>query len=173
MTDKKANILSTALELFANEGFAATSTSSLAKKAGVSEALIFRHFKNKKGLLDAIFEQGEKKFMEFMGPILLQNSPKEVIKKTLQLPFSIDESEYDFWRLQMKLKWDSAYYNPNKAAALTDKLIEAFKQLGATHPEFEAKALNQLVESISLSLIRGELKDKQLYLDFLLAKYGL
>ena len=46
MTDKKENILKSALELFANEGVNATSTNRIAIKANVSEGLIFKHFKN-------------------------------------------------------------------------------------------------------------------------------
>ena len=44
MTEKQENILKAALQLFAKEGFYATSTSKVAKLAGVSEGLIFRHF---------------------------------------------------------------------------------------------------------------------------------
>ena len=44
MIDRKEKILQSALELFAKEGFTATSTSKIAKHAGVSEGLIFRHF---------------------------------------------------------------------------------------------------------------------------------
>ncbi|MFT5243346.1 MAG: AcrR family transcriptional regulator, partial [Psychroserpens sp.] len=43
MTDKKEQILKSALELFANEGVNATSTNKIAKYAAVSEGLIFRH----------------------------------------------------------------------------------------------------------------------------------
>ena len=41
MTDKKEKILNAALELFANDGYNVTSTSKIAKTAGVSEGLIF------------------------------------------------------------------------------------------------------------------------------------
>ena len=51
MTEKQENILNTALELFAKDGYDATSTSKIAKCAGVSEGLIFRHYGSKDGLL--------------------------------------------------------------------------------------------------------------------------
>jgi len=44
-------ILSAALELFAEKGYAATSTGAIAKSAGVAEGLIFKHFRSKKELL--------------------------------------------------------------------------------------------------------------------------
>ena len=46
MTEKQISILESALELFSSKGFDAVPTSLIAKQAGVSEGLIFRHFKN-------------------------------------------------------------------------------------------------------------------------------
>ncbi|WP_061249569.1 TetR/AcrR family transcriptional regulator [Leptospira alstonii] len=40
-----------AIEIFAQKGFSATTTVEIAKKAGVAEGLIFKHFKSKKELL--------------------------------------------------------------------------------------------------------------------------
>src|SRR5690625_6761270 len=48
------DILAAATELFAEKGFAATSTSEIARKAGVAEGTIFRHYKTKKELLLSI-----------------------------------------------------------------------------------------------------------------------
>ncbi|MEL6721105.1 MAG: helix-turn-helix domain-containing protein [Bacteroidota bacterium] len=116
MLNRKDKTLSTALELFANQGYNATSTSKIAKEAGVSEGLIFRHFKNKKGLLDALNKIAEERAGEVFMPILMETAPKEVIRKVIQFPFNgtIKEEEYNFWRLQYKLKWEPEYYNPQK-----------------------------------------------------------
>ncbi|TGK28807.1 TetR/AcrR family transcriptional regulator [Leptospira gomenensis] len=40
-----------AMDIFAEKGFSATTTGEIAKKAGVAEGLIFKHFKSKKDLL--------------------------------------------------------------------------------------------------------------------------
>lgn len=50
-TEKHRRILDAALEMFAEQGYAGTATAEIAKKAGVSEAAIFRHYKTKKDLL--------------------------------------------------------------------------------------------------------------------------
>jgi len=50
----RAHIVSTALALFAERGFAATSTRRIAQAAGISEGLIFHHFPNKQALLMAV-----------------------------------------------------------------------------------------------------------------------
>lgn len=45
-------------ELFARSGYAQTSTSAIARKAGTSESQLVRHFGGKAGLLEAIFDEG-------------------------------------------------------------------------------------------------------------------
>lgn len=54
LTDKQKQIIIAAIESFSQKGYAATSTSEIAKKAGVAEGTIFRHYKTKKELLLAI-----------------------------------------------------------------------------------------------------------------------
>lgn len=51
MTDKQKKILIAAIDAFSEKGYAATSTSEIAKMAGVAEGTIFRHYKTKKDLL--------------------------------------------------------------------------------------------------------------------------
>ncbi|SEN16360.1 TetR/AcrR family transcriptional regulator [Paenibacillus sp. OV219] len=54
MTEKQAKILASAIEVFAEKGYAASSTSEIAQRAGVAEGTIFRHYKTKKELLLSI-----------------------------------------------------------------------------------------------------------------------
>ena len=51
LTAKKRRIIEAAVVCFADQGYQATSTSQIAKQAGVAEATIFRHFNTKKELL--------------------------------------------------------------------------------------------------------------------------
>ena len=50
-TDRRAQIIDTALTLFAEKGFASTRTREIAEAAGISETLIFQHFKTKDDLI--------------------------------------------------------------------------------------------------------------------------
>ena len=52
----RERIAQAALELFAERGFAGTSTRRIAQAAGVSEGLIFHHFPNKMSILRHIYE---------------------------------------------------------------------------------------------------------------------
>lgn len=54
LTEKQKKIIAAAIESFSEKGYAATSTNEIAKKAGVAEGTIFRHYKTKKELLLSI-----------------------------------------------------------------------------------------------------------------------
>ena len=59
--DRRSQIIEVAAELFSQNGFKGTTTKQIAESAGVSEAIIFRHFENKQELYRAIidFKVGE------------------------------------------------------------------------------------------------------------------
>ncbi len=52
--ERREQILRTAVELFSQRGFKGTTTKEIARAAGVSEAMVFRHFANKDELYAAI-----------------------------------------------------------------------------------------------------------------------
>jgi AcrR family transcriptional regulator len=155
MTEKQENILKAALELFAQDGFKSTSTSKVATRAGVSEGLIFRHFENKEGLLKAILTMGEEKFKEIIVDIVMEPDPKEVIRKTILMPTKIDKSDYDFWKLQFKLKWELEVNSDGKLEPLHMALTSAFKKLNYEMPETQAHLLLLYIDGFSSSILKG------------------
>src|SRR5260221_2289769 len=56
--ERRKAIVSTAVPLFARRGFAGTTTRELAEAAGISEALLFRHFPSKQLLYREILQLG-------------------------------------------------------------------------------------------------------------------
>ena len=54
--ERRQHLIDVALRLFATRGFKGTTTHSIAAAAGVSEGVIFRHFRSKEELYDAILE---------------------------------------------------------------------------------------------------------------------
>ena len=53
----RARLIEAALELFARRGYASTPVDAVAREAGVSPGLLYRHFRSKTDLLRAIFEE--------------------------------------------------------------------------------------------------------------------
>jgi len=54
--DRRLQLLAVAVSLFSDRGFRGTTTKEIAQAAGVSEAMVFRHFANKEELYAAILD---------------------------------------------------------------------------------------------------------------------
>ncbi|WKN42940.1 TetR/AcrR family transcriptional regulator [Tunicatimonas pelagia] len=171
MTEKQEKIIQAALELFAREGYHATSTSKVARHAGVSEGLIFRHFENKKGLLRAIIRVGEERLQSLYAAIVLESDPKKAVKKAIELPFTVPESEYGFWRLQYKLKWELPDYTPGKMEPLRIALSNAFEKLDYASPKMEAEFLIHFLDGLGSGLLKNDVVEKEKLRQHLLTIY--
>jgi AcrR family transcriptional regulator len=173
MTEKQQNILTAALRLFAQEGYSSTSTSKVAKAAGVSEGLIFKHFGNKEGLLAAIMEEGKSSVKTKMAEVVMSSEPKEVIRKMLELPFTIDSSEYEMWRLIYALKWQTDQYDSTWADPVRLVLTDAFSKLGYANPAAETELIFMLMDGAATAFLLHEPNNKAEILSTLKSKYQL
>lgn len=77
LTEKQQRIILSAIESFAEKGYSATSTNEIARKAGVAEGTIFRHYKTKKDLLLAIVAPVMAKFV---APFIIKDLKKVLDK---------------------------------------------------------------------------------------------
>ena len=54
--ERRQQIVEAAIDLFSRKGFRGTTTREIAEVAGISEAMIFKHFTTKQELYSAIIE---------------------------------------------------------------------------------------------------------------------
>jgi len=175
MTEKQEKILNAALVLFAEEGYKSTSTSKVASKAGVSEGLIFRHFTNKEGLLEAIIQLGEEQAGVVFADIVSEENPKKLLRKYLDLPLELSKSKevIDFWKLQFKIKWELEIYGEHKLIPIQEALIKAFKEMKFNHPEGETNLLLTFMDGIATRTMLQKGYDIAGTIEFLKTKYRL
>ncbi len=173
MTQKQERIVHSALELFAEQGFNATSTAQIARVAGVSEGLIFRHFDNKQGLLEAVMEQGKQKILQKIEALEHLDEPGEVIRNALDLPFAVEESEYPFWRLYYALKWQAVEYDFSILDPLKRILSKAVDQLDADMPEAEAETVLLFIDGVATAVLLRDPKHPDYIQKTILNKYNL
>lgn len=57
MKTTRDDIINISLKLFAERGFDAVSTSMIAEQLGITKGALYRHFENKQGIFDAIFDK--------------------------------------------------------------------------------------------------------------------
>src|SRR5215471_4139576 len=55
-SDRRTQLLETALNVFSQKGFNGATTKEIAAAAGITEAVIFRHFPTKQALYQAVLE---------------------------------------------------------------------------------------------------------------------
>lgn len=175
MTQKKQQILQSALELFAQEGYQNTPTSKIACKAGVSEGLIFKHFKNKESLLEAVVNQMNEGLGEVVKKMKAQDNPKDVISTAFEFPSLVTDNK-DFWKLQFSLKYQcpgkKQYHRKKEFSASVKKMLqEAFAELDYEQPEMESTFLmNTLIDLCKANCENG---CEEKYINFVKQKYDL
>jgi len=78
--DARELLISAATELFAEHGVAATSFSTIAKRAGLTSAMVHYYFADREQLLDAVVEERLCPFIDYVwGPVRPGGDPVEII----------------------------------------------------------------------------------------------
>ena len=78
--DAREMLISAATELFAEHGVAATSFSTIAKRAGLTSAMVHYYFADREQLLDAVVEERLRPFIDYVwGPVKPGHDPAELI----------------------------------------------------------------------------------------------
>lgn len=159
MTEKQENILAKALSLFATKGYAATSTAKVAREAGVSEGLIFRHFGNKEGLLSAVLAQGQEKLAAIYKDLELESNPRKRLEKVINMTFEVPSEEYVFWRLIYALKWQTDAYDDSGSAPMKALLVETFEAMHYEDPSAEAELIMVLLDGLVTAILLRKPKE--------------
>ncbi|AKD02648.1 TetR/AcrR family transcriptional regulator [Pontibacter korlensis] len=155
---KKEIILETALNLFADKGYDATPTSLIAREAGVSEGLIFKHYISKENLLEAVVKAGYRRITDKSKGFVEENDPNKLISNVLDMPQKLVEEERNFWRMQFRLVDEeiSQRHHLRYSHSVMQKLVEAFRKLGYKEPELETEVLMLLVEGLWRAYLTNE-----------------
>lgn len=155
MTNKE-QILQTALALFAEQGYDRTPTQQIARAAGVSEGLIFRHYGSKDGLLKAIIEAGLGQIADSMAPYAEDMPPVEAIAEHIRRSFTLLRAHELFWRFVQRVRFQPAV---QEIAArqiqqvnqfIVARLTAQFEKAGVSQPQQEALILFALIDGITI-----------------------
>jgi AcrR family transcriptional regulator len=148
--NRKQSIANAAESLFAQRGFEQTSTQLIAKEAGVSEALIFKHFGSKDKLLETLIRNGYRRIVaNNRGMLQYEDRPLDFIHSLLELPAKLVAEEPGFWEMQYRLidlpasmKEHAHFMQP-----MHGLLVKAFTKLGYPSPDEETQLLLLLVDA--------------------------
>lgn len=102
--ERRRQILRVAIRLFSDRGFSGTTTKEIAKAAGVSEAMVFRHYATKQELYNAILdhkacEGGDINPFEIVQEAMAKQNDQELFYQLMLNAFNHHERDTDFMRL--------------------------------------------------------------------------
>lgn len=154
----RQKIIDAAFEMFASDGYEATSIAAVADKAEVSKGLIYHYFDSKQQVLEAIFDQ----MVEVGDQILdfpVHFKAVDKIQQVLEGTFKFIEEQPEKGRLMIALA-----LQPDTFSNLKSKIneynetqlvlyINMLEELGYDQPELEAYRLGALMDGLLLGYI--------------------
>lgn len=171
--ERQMRILEAAVDMFGEKGYASTSTSEIAKRAGVAEGTIFRYYKTKKNLLLAVVMPT---LTKFVAPFFVQAFAKEVLEETYgsyeEFLRTVIQNRFEFAKKHfpmLKILIQEVPFQPelkNEIQQLIEK--ELFSRFEKIVVHFQKKG--QIIELPPLSVLRFTLSS---ILGFLLTRFLL
>ncbi len=156
---RKKLILEAALELFANNGFHATSISKIAEKAKISKGLLYNYFESKEKLLIEIMASG---LHEFTDEFDLNHdgviSDEEFIH-FIDMMFNTLQAKRDYWRLYFSVILQPAAFDLIKdqyrviLETTLGMMEEYFKKKGHENPKMQALLFGSFLDGIGFNYV--------------------
>ncbi|WP_167608813.1 TetR/AcrR family transcriptional regulator [Maribellus sediminis] len=156
---KKQLIMDTALELFAENGFHATSISQIAKKAKISKGLTYNYFDSKNKILDELMNQG---FNEIYDNLDLNKDgilTEDEFKFFISENFRLVRENLHYWKLffslllQPQVSVVFAEQYKEKAEPLFLMFYQFIVSSGSKDPEKDLMAVASMIEGAFLYIV--------------------
>jgi len=151
----RAKIVETALELFAQHGYEATSVRMIAQAAGIAQGLLYNYFPSKEALLATIVRQSMADVRESFARAEEGTDPQGQIERLIRVAFAIVQRKRTFWRLINGVRMQGAV-----VASLGDVFVAESAEIrmtierycrtaGLPQPEIEAAILFALIDGVA------------------------
>ena len=161
-TNQKEHIADVALQLFADKGFGNTSIAMIAKKAGVSQGLIYNFYSSKEDLLMEILNRGFAGIKTSMESYAKERDPHKAITKHIASTFDLVDENKEYWRLFHSIRMqntvkqflDDTYYSSLQLILTT--LTQHFRKMKYANPATEAKIFFATIDGLVNHFLMNE-----------------
>lgn len=102
--ESREKILQSAIRLFAQHGYAATSIRMIAEDAGISQGLMYNYYPGKQALLRAIFERSMDDVRASLAQASAAATPRQSLERLVRSAFEVVGKNRDFWQLSYQLR---------------------------------------------------------------------
>jgi AcrR family transcriptional regulator len=152
--ESQARIVDAALELWARQGYAATSVREIAQHAGIAQGLLYNYFASKEALLQAIFAQSMADVRASFAAAATGPTGGEVAR-VVRAALAIVQHNMRFWRLcySLRMQPDALRAVSASLSQWTDEVLTTlegyFRHSGVADPHAEARVLFALIDGIA------------------------
>ena len=149
----RAKILATALNLFAEQGYEATSVRMIAQAAEVAQGLLYNYFTSKESLLVAVVEQGMRDVRESFNRAEAETSDN--LAQLIYAALAIVRNKRAFWKLLYAVRLQNAVIaelRDNYTAWTTEVRATIESYCTAAHlarPDIESAIVFALIDGIA------------------------
>lgn len=161
-SNKKEDIIATALELFAIHGYASTPVSLIAKQAGVSQGLMYNFFSSKEELLREMIRLGSADIAKSMEGYLTIGDPREAIKNHVHRTVDIIQKRKTFWRLLHAIRLQGMVIQAVEDqfqeinTTVTAIFEKVFRKLAYPNPKLEAILFLAQIDGLVILYLQDE-----------------
>jgi len=170
---KRKQILDTALNLFSDSGFHATSISKIAKEAGISKGLMYNYFESKEALLFAIVDEISTEIMDMMNPDHDDEITTQEMEDFFTLMFDSLNEKREHWKLyyQITMQKDVLEYLTEQSkyekTLKNNQLIAKYFMERFENPQVEMLLFSSLFKGFSMQYVFApEMFNQQMIDDF-------
>jgi AcrR family transcriptional regulator len=148
MPETQARIVRAALELFAERGFASTTTAEIARRAGVAEKTLFSHFKSKQEL-----------FEQTLTPATIQLIVPEAHAKLEQMLATSWNSTEEFLTALLGNRLEVFREHPSKFKLIVQEMLLHPEMARPFREKFQCQMEPRFDETFRRLQAKGELRD--------------
>jgi AcrR family transcriptional regulator len=137
----KEKILQEAVKLFSEKGFTETSADEIILKSGTSKGLLFYHFQNKDGLLNAVIERSWEVIQQSCLVEDSNSDPGRSIKQLIRQLTGSLKRDFDYWKVYLvvlmnqNLGRNLTMEMRDPSETYTNSVTELFEEIGKNNPE--------------------------------------
>ncbi len=155
-SNRKYEILSSALEMFARHGYHQASISKIASNAGISKGLLYNYFNSKEDLLKAVIRHGIEGLKGSFHDITNELDTPEELMIFIKGGFNIMKQESHFYKLYFTVILQKEAYKIIRdnykeiIGPLLNDIAYYFKAKGDPHPLEKAMVLGALLDGVGI-----------------------
>ncbi len=146
MPEKEKKILKAAIAVFSEKGYSASTTSEIAKNAGVAEGTIFRYYKTKKDILHSILIHfinsfGSKLIFSSIEKILENADEKDLRSLFRELLYDRLKLAESFFPLARIMISEAMFHEDIREALYQSILPKGIKMIGTAQEKLKERGL--------------------------------